>query len=68
MYCFVEILVPPAVKAVTNIVSTPSGSHVLLQCIVEVFPKPLNGWHRSDGRNGKLKKKLHILYMNKTLT
>lgn len=24
-------------------------SHVLLQCIVEAFPKPLNTWYRNEG-------------------
>lgn len=31
-------------------ISTPSGSQVLLQCIVEVSPKPLNGWYRNEGK------------------
>lgn len=36
-------------KAVNHMVGAPVESHVLLQCIVEAFPKPLNGWYRSEG-------------------
>lgn len=42
--------VSPMVKAVNHVVGAPVESHVLLECIVEVFPKPLNGWYRNDGR------------------
>lgn len=42
--------VPPSVKAVNHVVGAPVGSHVLLECTVEVFPKPLNGWYRNDGK------------------
>lgn len=43
-------LVPPTVKAVNHVVGAPIESHVLLECVVEVFPKPLNGWYRNDGK------------------
>lgn len=36
-------------KAVNQLVGAPVESHVLLQCLVEVFPKPMNGWYRNDG-------------------
>lgn len=42
--------VAPMVKAVNQLVGAPVESHVLLECLVEVFPKPLNGWYR----NGKI--------------
>lgn len=42
--------VPPSVKAVNHVVGAPVESHVLLECIVEVFPKPLNGWYRNEGK------------------
>lgn len=41
--------VPPSVKAVNQLVGAPVESHVLLQCIVEAFPKPLNTWYRNEG-------------------
>lgn len=44
------LAVPPTVKAVNQLVGAPVESHVLLECIVEVFPKPLNGWYRNDGK------------------
>jgi hypothetical protein len=37
------------VKAVNQLVGAPVESHVLLQCIVEAFPKPLNTWYRLEG-------------------
>ncbi|XP_031618862.1 neurotrimin-like isoform X2 [Contarinia nasturtii] len=45
----VQVNFPPLVKAVNHVVGAPVESHVLLECIVEVFPKPLNGWYRNDG-------------------
>lgn len=42
--------VSPSVKAVNHVVGAPVDSHVLLECIVEVFPKPLNNWYRNDGK------------------
>lgn len=44
------LLVPPSVKAVNHVVGAPVESHVLLECIVEVFPRALNGWYRNDGK------------------
>lgn len=41
--------VPPTVKAVNQLVAAPVESHVLLQCIVEAFAKPLNTWYRNEG-------------------
>ncbi|XP_050084709.1 protein amalgam-like [Anopheles aquasalis] len=45
----VQVNFPPNVKAGNQLVAAPVDSHVLLQCIVEAFPTPLNGWHRHDG-------------------
>ncbi len=36
-------------KSENQLVGAPVESHVLLQCIVEAFPKPLNGWYRDEG-------------------
>jgi hypothetical protein len=36
------------VKAVNQLVGAPVESHVLLQCIVEAYPKPLNTWYRNE--------------------
>lgn len=47
---FFFLLVPPSVKAVNHVVGAPVESHVLLECIVEVFPRALNGWYRNDGK------------------
>lgn len=47
---FISLPVPPSVKAVNQLVGAPVESHVTLQCLVEVFPKPLNGWYRNDGK------------------
>lgn len=41
--------VPPTVRA-SELVFSPIGHSVLLQCFVEVFPKPLNGWYRNNGK------------------
>jgi hypothetical protein len=41
--------VPPTVKAINQLVGAPLESHVLLECLVEVHPKPLNGWYRNEG-------------------
>lgn len=46
--------VPPTVKAINQLVGAPLESHVLLECLVEVFPKPLNGWYRNDGKFGTI--------------
>ncbi|XP_041777693.1 protein amalgam [Anopheles merus] len=45
----VQVNFPPNVKAGNQLVAAPVESHVLLQCIVEAFPTPLNGWHKHDG-------------------
>ncbi|XP_055296143.1 neurotrimin isoform X2 [Sitodiplosis mosellana] len=45
----VQVNFPPSVKAVNHVVGAPVESHVLLECTVEVFPKPLNGWYKNDG-------------------
>ncbi|XP_058816389.1 protein FAM98B-like [Topomyia yanbarensis] len=41
--------VPPSVKAGNQLVAAPVESHVMLQCTVESFPTPLNGWYKNDG-------------------
>lgn len=35
--------------AVNQLVGAPVDSRVTLECIVEAFPKPLNGWYRNEG-------------------
>ncbi|XP_052864421.1 neurotrimin-like [Anopheles cruzii] len=47
----VQVNFPPNVKAGNQLVAAPVESHVLLQCVVEAFPTPLNGWHKHDGGN-----------------
>ncbi|KAG4080629.1 hypothetical protein HA402_013159 [Bradysia odoriphaga] len=47
----VQVNFAPMVKAVNQLVGAPVESHVLLECLVEVYPKPLNGWYR----NGSIK-------------
>ena len=49
-FSYIFTLVPPNVKAGNQLVAAPVESHVLLQCIVEAFPTPLNGWHKHDGK------------------
>jgi hypothetical protein len=46
---FFRRAVAPSVKAVNQLVGAPVESHVLLQCIVEAYAKPLNTWYRSEG-------------------
>lgn len=43
------ISVPPTIKAVNQLVGAPVEREVTLECIVEVYPKPLNGWYRNEG-------------------
>ncbi|XP_058450165.1 protein amalgam [Malaya genurostris] len=45
----VQVNFPPSVKAGNQLVAAPVESHVMLQCIVESFPTPLNGWYKNDG-------------------
>ncbi|XP_055589719.1 protein amalgam-like [Uranotaenia lowii] len=45
----VQVNFPPSVKADNQLVAAPVESHVLLQCTVEAFPAPLNGWYKNDG-------------------
>ncbi|XP_038110933.1 lachesin [Culex quinquefasciatus] len=45
----VQINFSPSVKAGNQLVGAPVESHVMLQCIVEAFPTPLNGWYKHDG-------------------
>ncbi|CRL01622.1 CLUMA_CG014425, isoform A [Clunio marinus] len=44
----IQVNFPPTVKAVNQLVGAPVESHVLLQCIVEAYPKPLNTWYRNE--------------------
>lgn len=46
---FFSFAVPPTVKSPNNVIGAPIDSNVTMQCLVEVFPKPLNGWFRNDG-------------------
>ncbi|XP_054083383.1 lachesin [Zeugodacus cucurbitae] len=45
----VHINFPPSIKAVNQLLGAPVEREVTLECIVEVFPKPLNGWYRNEG-------------------
>lgn len=49
-FLLIFLAVPPTVKAVNQLVGAPVESHVTLQCIVEAYPKPLNGWYKNEGR------------------
>ncbi|KAH8391712.1 hypothetical protein KR009_008105 [Drosophila setifemur] len=40
---------PPTIKAVNQLVGAPLEREVTLECFVEVYPKPLNGWYRNEG-------------------
>lgn len=42
-------IVSPSVKAPNTLVGSPVEANVLLQCMVEAFPKPLNGWYKNEG-------------------
>ncbi|KRK05534.1 lachesin isoform X1 [Drosophila yakuba] len=39
----------PTIKAISQLVGAPVEREVTLECIVEVYPKPLNGWYRREG-------------------
>ncbi|XP_055711592.1 lachesin isoform X1 [Phlebotomus papatasi] len=45
----VKVIFVPVVRVVNQLVAAPVDRHVLLQCVVEAYPKPLNGWYRHDG-------------------
>ncbi|XP_021701340.1 protein amalgam [Aedes aegypti] len=45
----VQVNFAPSVRAGNQLVAAPVESHVMLQCIVEAFPTPLNGWYKNDG-------------------
>ncbi|KAI8119377.1 Lachesin [Lucilia cuprina] len=45
----VHVNFPPSIKAVNQLVGAPVEREVTLECIVEVYPKPLNGWYRNEG-------------------
>ncbi|KRG03819.1 lachesin isoform X1 [Drosophila mojavensis] len=45
----VHVNFPPTIKAVNQLVGAPVEREVTLECIVEVYPKPLNGWYRNEG-------------------
>ncbi|KAL9929609.1 dpr-interacting protein lambda isoform 1-T5 [Glossina fuscipes fuscipes] len=45
----VHVNFPPSIKAVNQLVAAPVEREVTLECIVEVYPKPLNGWYRNEG-------------------
>ncbi|XP_050746331.1 protein amalgam [Drosophila biarmipes] len=38
----------PTIKAINQLVGAPVEREVTLECIVEVYPKPLNGWYRNE--------------------
>lgn len=44
-----KFTVSPAVTATTTLVMSPVNAKGKLQCTVEAFPKPLNGWYKSEG-------------------
>ncbi|XP_055381701.1 lachesin [Condylostylus longicornis] len=45
----VHINFPPSVKAINELLAAPVERSVTLECIVEVYPKPLNGWYKNEG-------------------
>ncbi|XP_030386774.1 lachesin [Scaptodrosophila lebanonensis] len=45
----VHVNFSPTIKAVNQLVGAPIDREVTLECIVEVYPKPLNGWYRNEG-------------------
>ncbi|GAB0087297.1 uncharacterized protein DMENIID0001_015910 [Sergentomyia squamirostris] len=45
----VRVIFVPVVRVVNQLVAAPVDRHVMLQCVVEAYPKPLNGWYRHDG-------------------
>ncbi|KAH8272139.1 hypothetical protein KR018_002179, partial [Drosophila ironensis] len=45
----VHVNFPPAIKAVNQLLGAPIEREVTLECFVEVYPKPLNGWYRNEG-------------------
>lgn len=49
------------VKAINQLVGAPVESQVLLECLVEVFPKPLNGWYRGKITNKIKKQKINSI-------
>ncbi|XP_063701806.1 lachesin [Culicoides brevitarsis] len=46
----VNVNFSPSVKAPNVLVGSPVEANVLLQCMVEAFPKPLNGWYKNEGQ------------------
>nr|XP_036677643.1 lachesin [Drosophila suzukii] len=38
----------PTIKAINQLVGAPVEREVTLECVVEVYPKPLNGWYRNE--------------------
>ncbi|XP_041566018.1 protein amalgam [Drosophila elegans] len=45
----VHVNFSPTIKAINQLVGAPVEREVTLECIVEVYPKPLNGWYRNEG-------------------
>ncbi|XP_070140681.1 lachesin isoform X2 [Drosophila kikkawai] len=45
----VHVNFPPVIKAFNQLVGAPLEREVTLECMVEVYPKPLNGWYRNEG-------------------
>ncbi|CAD6997260.1 unnamed protein product [Ceratitis capitata] len=41
--------ISPSIKAVNQLLGAPVEREVTLECIVEVYPRPLNGWYRNEG-------------------
>ncbi|XP_067625213.1 lachesin [Eurosta solidaginis] len=48
-YCKKMNRVAPSIKAVNQLLGAPVEREITLECIVEVYPKPLNGWYRNEG-------------------
>ncbi|EDW86108.2 uncharacterized protein Dwil_GK23444 [Drosophila willistoni] len=45
----VHVNFSPTLKAINQLVGAPIDREVTLECVVEVYPKPLNGWYRNEG-------------------
>ncbi|KAL5277380.1 hypothetical protein ACFFRR_002552 [Megaselia abdita] len=43
----VNVHFKPEIKVNSEIVGAPVDSQVVLECIVQVYPKPLNGWYKN---------------------
>ena len=43
------LTVPPTVKVENQLIGCPLGQSVVLRCLIEAWPKPINYWLKTDG-------------------